>query len=828
MLLGFMALVTAAVHMVSGQDRGGGQIIHRGEPDTQSVIVTDKTRAFLSCENGDMVVKVNFSQPFRGLVYAHRSRNSPCRMNGSGQLYVELRIPLKGCGTWQESPRVFVNNITIRFHPALELEEDETKTVVCRYPPPLTPSPGSIQVVNPPTVGPSPVPTRLGKARLSELEILIIICLLLFLSLLTLGIGIAYFCLRRRNIRIVRKHTISSAPPSQITRLSSSNLQAPPSSLLSSVLGHTVRIPRAVPYSAPGLRAASSEQAYEDYPASSSTAETSSGELSETSASSSSLAEDKVDSSRRLLYKKAGPRSFLFIPKAILRKTSPRRWPSVHHTHSKIARPSEREDQIVTTVLGSEVPLVEEDQYWRLDETEEDSDVHTTFQKKVMDSISESPVPVYAQVEKPKKVSSARDKSPLAGKSEVIPPKPTTVSTPAVSKTTEEVTKNTTVTTSVRREVKETVLSATKRATSAEPTTNKDKQVSTQSSGKPLVHHPTTTQQQIAPSPKKLLIRDVADVFVTTTVETESRELKTKTTKDTIQSRRRRQQDFPEISPPPNPPPFPEHLLSKPISPVSPELVEPSELTKKSSPPEVSDSARTSPSTDGWNVVIRQKKPPPSTLEEQGTDLDSMEQNEDTAGREDGTLSKPQFDVKIRTIPPTEIDSKPPDEMIAIPPLEMPQTVSRLKEALMSGNQLESKSPPTVRAAEKRLFPKATPKAAPSQRTVRWMDEPKESEGSTDSSSDSFHSAESLRERSSSEVLEVAPTLPSQHRGSAGGRPSMLERSSSEIETSPEDSQVRWIGGVVPPLESLARFPSTVVARAGFFSEDKGGKDRPG
>ncbi|GFV45817.1 ZP domain-containing protein [Trichonephila clavipes] len=297
-----MALVTAVVHMASAQN-GRDNVLRQGEPsgDTQSVIVTARTRAFLSCESGDIVVKVNFTQPFRGLMYAHRSRNSPCRIHGTGGYYYELRIPLKGCGTWQESPRVFVNNITIRFHSALELEEDETKTVVCRYPPPLTQPPGSVEIVEPTIVTQPPVPTRISTARLSEVEILIIICLLLFLSLLTLGIGISYFCLKRRNIRIIRKTTLSSSPPSQITRLSSSNLQPP--SLLSSVLGHTVRIPRAVPYSAPATRSALSSPDHHQYEDSSAT-ETTSGEVSETSMSSSSLAEDQVDASRNLLYRK--------------------------------------------------------------------------------------------------------------------------------------------------------------------------------------------------------------------------------------------------------------------------------------------------------------------------------------------------------------------------------------------------------------------------------------------------------------------------------------------------------------------------------------------
>jgi len=32
---------------------------------------------------------------------------------------------------------VFVNDVIVRFHKSLELEEDEVKTLICRYPPPL-------------------------------------------------------------------------------------------------------------------------------------------------------------------------------------------------------------------------------------------------------------------------------------------------------------------------------------------------------------------------------------------------------------------------------------------------------------------------------------------------------------------------------------------------------------------------------------------------------------------------------------------------------------------------------------------------------------------
>lgn len=62
----------------------------------------------------------------------------------------------------------------------------------------------------------------------------------------------------------------------------------------------------------------------------------------------------------------------------------------------------------------------------------------------------------------------------------------------------------------------------------------------------------------------------------------------------------------------------------------------------------------------------------------------------------------------------------------------------------------------------------------------------------------------------------MAPTLPSQQKTS--DRP-VLERSSSEI-VSPED-HVRWVGGVVPVLESLSpEFLANIpVIKGGFFHQ---------
>ncbi|RWS14911.1 hypothetical protein B4U79_15761 [Dinothrombium tinctorium] len=212
-----------------------------------SEIVTNRTRAYLSCESGEMIVKINFSAPFRGVAYANYDRSSHCKFYGDGGTYYEMIIPLKGCGTKQEAPRLFINNIIFRFHRSLELEEDEIKTIICRYPPPLAPPP--VDPVPPILEPTAPVPI-IVPAKLSEIELILIICGLLFLTLLLLGIGIAYYCLKRRNIKIVRKKKqLSTAPPSEITKLSQSTLF------------DQIRIPRATAHSTE-----SSETIPSDYP----------------------------------------------------------------------------------------------------------------------------------------------------------------------------------------------------------------------------------------------------------------------------------------------------------------------------------------------------------------------------------------------------------------------------------------------------------------------------------------------------------------------------------------------------------------------------------
>lgn len=159
-------------------------------------MVTNRTRALVSCETGEILVKINFTEPFRGVGYADYDRSSPCKFFGEGSNYYEMRLPLKGCGTKQEAPRLFVNNIVLRFHRSLELEEDEVKTIVCRYPPPQVPAP-------PPPPGPPAkvIQAQPEPAKLTQYEPFVLIAGLLFFALLLAGVGTTSYVTRKQTLK---------------------------------------------------------------------------------------------------------------------------------------------------------------------------------------------------------------------------------------------------------------------------------------------------------------------------------------------------------------------------------------------------------------------------------------------------------------------------------------------------------------------------------------------------------------------------------------------------------------------------------------------------
>jgi hypothetical protein len=184
------------------------------ELDTlSSTINLNRTDAALNCSSGFMSIELTFRQKFYGIVYADYDRNSACKVSGNGEEKTKIQLPLKGCGTLQSPLRVFTNNIIVRFHPGLEIEGDEVITVICRYPPPVVQPPVIPELLQLPA---EPV---LALQPLREFEILLIICAIIFLALLLLGIGCSYYCLKKRNIRVIRRRPASTIG-SDVTRIS--------------------------------------------------------------------------------------------------------------------------------------------------------------------------------------------------------------------------------------------------------------------------------------------------------------------------------------------------------------------------------------------------------------------------------------------------------------------------------------------------------------------------------------------------------------------------------------------------------------------------------
>merc|ERR1712223_2204690 len=179
-----------------------------------ATIMLKKTKAELKCGDGYLNVDMTFDKPFYGIVYADFDRNSACKITGDGATSATINLPLKGCGTLQSPARVFTNNIIVRFHPSFEIVGDEVITIICRYPPPIVPPP----VLPGPLVLPAVEEIR-SLAPLREFEILLIVCAIIFLALLLLGVGCSYYCLKRRNIKVVKRRPASTLG-SEITKIS--------------------------------------------------------------------------------------------------------------------------------------------------------------------------------------------------------------------------------------------------------------------------------------------------------------------------------------------------------------------------------------------------------------------------------------------------------------------------------------------------------------------------------------------------------------------------------------------------------------------------------
>lgn len=68
------------------------------------------------------------------------------------------------------------------------------------------------------------VPASIIEPPLKGIQILFIICAIMFLTLVLLGLGVSYYCLKRRPIPVVRRLPMSMGSGSEITKLSGSSL----------------------------------------------------------------------------------------------------------------------------------------------------------------------------------------------------------------------------------------------------------------------------------------------------------------------------------------------------------------------------------------------------------------------------------------------------------------------------------------------------------------------------------------------------------------------------------------------------------------------------
>lgn len=139
------------------------------------------------------------------------------------------------------------------------MDGDEIITIVCRYPPPIAPPPAGL-----PAAILTPEQATVLQPPLKGIQILFIICAILFLTLLLLGLGVSYYCLKRRPI-IVRRLPVSVGTGSEITKLSGSSLGTLP-------VFEGVKIPRAhaalvpIPSSSSSEGALISDTLPSDYP----------------------------------------------------------------------------------------------------------------------------------------------------------------------------------------------------------------------------------------------------------------------------------------------------------------------------------------------------------------------------------------------------------------------------------------------------------------------------------------------------------------------------------------------------------------------------------
>ncbi|XP_053208353.1 uncharacterized protein LOC128392361 isoform X2 [Panonychus citri] len=112
--------------LISGSQPQGEQIVKQH-------FVSSKVNVTLSCEPEEILVNLNFTSPFKGVIQSG-DKNTSCRIRGDGKRTYVLKVPHNSCGTKHVvSSGSFFNTLFIRYHPSLEMEGDQLKTIVCKF-----------------------------------------------------------------------------------------------------------------------------------------------------------------------------------------------------------------------------------------------------------------------------------------------------------------------------------------------------------------------------------------------------------------------------------------------------------------------------------------------------------------------------------------------------------------------------------------------------------------------------------------------------------------------------------------------------------------------
>ncbi|XP_067133905.1 uncharacterized protein [Centruroides vittatus] len=87
----------------------------------------------VQCNHQDMLLSVNFDFPFNGRVYA-KGNPTQCYMLGTGQTSLQFAISLGSrCGTKEETPTRFTNEVVVQQHPVIVTDNDRTIRVICSF-----------------------------------------------------------------------------------------------------------------------------------------------------------------------------------------------------------------------------------------------------------------------------------------------------------------------------------------------------------------------------------------------------------------------------------------------------------------------------------------------------------------------------------------------------------------------------------------------------------------------------------------------------------------------------------------------------------------------